>query len=302
MRREFTLIGPGRVGCAVSKRLVQAGFRITGIIGRDPERVRAAGRFIDGFPLPAAGLRPEPIADGQIILLAVPDDRIAAVAAAVQRGNTLSRATTLVHFSGLHPAEIMRSPQSAARLLSIHPLLPFADAQAAYEKLSHCPCALEGDSTALSLGEELVRALDGVGFRIKKEQKALYHAAACIASNFFVTLIDWARELLIACGMEAERVLPLLQPLLQTTAENLRVLGTEQALTGPIVRGDAATVGTHIQQLERTAPAYTAAYIDLARLTLALALRSERLDNARAEPLLQVLSAVKAEGKIKNIN
>jgi len=289
MKPSIALIGPGRVGSAICKRLQLAGYPITAVISRNEEQAKEACSFIGCTSTVAATQLPITPAT-QIILLAVQDDQIEPVAQQLQSEKKLSPQTTLVHFSGLHPAAIMGNRFSDTTLLSLHPLLPFANRQIAFSKLAQCPCALESDTQdALVLGEQLVEAIGGTHFIIASDKKGLYHSAACIASNYLVTLLDSAQELLIKCGIEKDQVTPLLLPLVQASLDNMRQLGSEQGLTGPIVRGDVGTVAKHIEELQNNAPELLPLYQQLGQLTTVLSQKAERLDATGATTIRQLL-------------
>ncbi|MCD6582544.1 MAG: DUF2520 domain-containing protein [Desulfuromusa sp.] len=278
MKQSVALIGPGRVGCAISKRLYQAGYPMAAIISRKQSRATEACTYI-GCSTELASDQLTHAATAQIILFAVPDDQIQPLALKLQAFVNLSKQTTLIHFSGLHPAVIMRHQSSAAALLSLHPLLPFADRQKAFAGLNQCPCALESDSSpALALGQKLVDAIGGQSFTLASDKKVLYHTAACIASNYLVTLIASARDLLINCDIEADQAIPLLLPLIQASLDNVKDFGPERGLTGPIVRGDTGTVADHIQALKNAAPELLPLYLQMGKITASIAGKSDRLD------------------------
>ncbi len=277
MTQRIALIGPGRVGCAITRCLHDAGYPVVAIIGRCREKSVEACEFI-GCSEKLASDQLSDAATAQLILLAVPDDQIKNVAmelhAAIGESNH-----TIIHFSGLHSADIMRHEPSRSSLLSLHPLLPFADRQIAFENLKHCPCALEGDPSALSLGQEVVKAIGGQAFLLSGDKKTLYHAAACIASNYLVTLLACSRDLLVSCGVAQEQTLALLRPLMQASLDNAIKLGPEQGLTGPIVRGDIGTLENHLEALKSHSPDDHQLYILLGLKTLSLARQSNRLIN-----------------------
>ncbi len=290
MKPSVALIGPGRVGSAICKRLQLAGYPITAVISRDHERAKEACGFI-GCPTTAASTQPTDVTTAQIILLAIPDDQVKPVAQQLQSGKKLSPQTTLVHFSGIHPAEIMRHHDSAAMLLSLHPLLPFADRQIAFKKLPQCPFGVESSNdTALALGKKLVDAVGGQFFPITSDNKKLYHAAACIASNYLITLLAAARDLLVKCDIETEQAIPLLLPLMQASLDNVKELGIEDGLTGPIVRGDTGTVADHLQALQREEPALLSLYQQLGKQTVKLSQKAARIDSVTAATLDNLLS------------
>ncbi len=278
MKPKIALVGPGRVGCAVARRLFEADYLLTAIISRSHERATEACAYI-GCSVTLASTQLTDIASAEIILLTVPDDQIQRLAAQVQAINHLSKTTTLVHFSGLLPAKVMFHQSSPRKLLSLHPLLPFANRHKAYNDLQGCPCALESDdSEVLLLGEKLVDAIGGHPFTIDHNKKPLYHAAACIASNYFVTLLAVARELLINCGIKPDQAISLLLPLVQSSLENVKDFGPEQGLTGPIVRGDIGTVTKHLQTLQDNAPELRQLYQQMGKITVEIGEKSGRLD------------------------
>lgn len=294
MKPSIALIGPGKVGCAIAHRLHKAGYRLKAVVGRDRQQTLAGCHFI-GCPDSVASTELRSAVEAEIILLAVPDDQIEALATTLQGLRNLSAEQTLVHFSGLHRAAIMRVAPSNLATLSIHPLLPFANRQLASERLTDCPCALEGDESAIALGEKLVNAFGGQPFRIKSADKALYHTSACIASNFLVTLLSTATTLLEECGIEPDQAINLLLPLVQASVDNLAQLGAEQGLTGPIVRGDSGTVAAHLAALKTSPTGLLPLYRLLGIKTVELAETSTRLSHQQAESLRQLINPVSCD-------
>ncbi len=291
MKPGIALIGPGRVGCAVSKRLFEAGYPLTAIISRKQQRAAEACSYL-GCSTTLATDQIAAATTAEIILLAVPDDQIEDSAQNLQAAHHLSEQTTLIHFSGLHPAEIMRHNSSPVSLLSIHPLLPFADHEKAYESLNQCPCILESDPPrTVMLGEELIKAIGGHPFVLDSDKKPLYHAAACIASNYFVTLLASARDLLVTCGIESDRAISLLLPLVKASLNNINHFGPEQGLTGPIVRGDIGTVTEHIHALTKEVPELLQLYLEMGEATALIAGQSGRLDQESVAAFRHLFSA-----------
>ena len=290
MPPTLALVGPGRVGCAVTARLHAAGHRVAAVIGRNHERAIEGCRFI-GCSETLAGTDLTMAGRGQVILLAVPDDAIKPTAEALHREGCLSDEMTLVHFSGLHGSTILAGPDRTVRpaLLSLHPLLPFADPHLALQQLARCPCALEGNERGLKMGRILINSLGTVSFNLSGRDKPAYHTAASIASNFLVTLVAEARSLLATCAIEQDKALALLGPLLRASLENVLSAGPEEGLTGPVVRGDAETVASHLQVLAERKPDAMALYCSLGRQTLTLAEASGRLEEAKAAILAEIL-------------
>jgi len=237
----ITLIGPGRVGTSLAAALAEAGVPAT-IAGRDG--------------LAAA------CADAEAALLCVPDGEIASACAAV--ATAAPRLRFIGHTSGATPLSALASAPAAA--FSIHPLqtVPGPDTD-----LTGAPAAIAGSGPA---AEDLARVIAErcgmVPFAVPEQARAAYHAAAAIASNFLVALEASAEELLAAAGVEGGR--ELLAPLVLRTAANWAEHGPA-ALTGPIARGDEATVAAHLDAIAATAPELEPMYRALARRTREIA-------------------------------
>lgn len=288
MTKNVVLIGPGRLGQAVANLLHEAGYPIRAIIGRHPGRTLAAARF--------AGCREAATTDlarareGELVLLTLPDDLIGETAAILRRRGYLAPDTVLVHFSGLHRAAILLGEEGPPpQALSLHPLQTFPDAAMGVRLLPGSPFAVEGSPEVLPLGEELVRDLGGIPFRLAGEQKPLYHAAACLTSNGFVALIATAADLMAACGIRRQEALRLLTPLLRGTLNNVTVLGPEGALTGPIARGDSRTIEKHLRALGNLPASLGEIYRVLGQKTVEVARRKGTLGEEAAEEILKLL-------------
>ena len=294
MTPSIALIGPGKVGCAVSTRLYAAGHQIKAVISRDIKRAKNACDFIGC----AADLATTDLAQAhsaQIILLAVPDEAIAATSKALQNVRELSPSQTLIHFSGLLPARILQHTETTrSGILALHPLLPFADRKQASEHLVGCPCAVEGNPAGLQTSEILLKSIPARGFRLDEKAKATYHSAASVASNYLITLMEAARQLMDSCEILGYEPLDLLEPLVRATVDNLFSSTPEQALTGPIVRGDISTVAGHIQAINESKPELLDFYRCLARQTLTVAQNSGRLNKTGADGLYHLLYSNRA--------
>lgn len=296
MSNRFALIGPGRVGSAIARALFEKDYQPVAVVGRNLQSTREACAFI-GCNTNLTSTDPSAAGDADLILLAVPDDCIAAVAFELQHRLLPLQDTVLIHFSGVHPAALMRHSGGQASLFSLHPLLPFADRQQALERLSLAPYIGEGDASARPMAEALCAALGGQLEYIPTLKKPLYHAAACLASNYFVTLTAAATTLLQQCGIEHQRGEKLLLPLLQATLDNVATCGTRQGLTGPIVRGDIGSISTHLQALRQHQPDLLELYCQLGHRTALLAQDSGRLKEDTAQAITRLLNVDSVRNK-----
>jgi predicted short-subunit dehydrogenase-like oxidoreductase (DUF2520 family) len=197
------LVGAGRLGTALADALRAAGASVDGPLGRGA----------DG-------------AGADVVLLCVPDGEIAAAAAAVARGPLVG------HCSGALGLEVLGERES----FSLHPLMTVTDLGARFDGAG---AAVDGTSDrAVETATALAEAVGLRPIRIAPGDRAAYHAAASIASNFLVTLEAAAERLAASAGADRE----VLVPLVRATVENWAALGPERALTGPVARGDDATV------------------------------------------------------------
>jgi predicted short-subunit dehydrogenase-like oxidoreductase (DUF2520 family) len=227
------------------------GWRPLAVIGagRAGRSIAAAAELV-GVPAELAGRDQalEACRRAEVALLCVPDaaiaDACAAIAPAVPPLRFVGHPSGATALDALVPAR-----ERGAEVFSLHPLQTIPEAGA---DLTGAPCAVSGSSAAaLRLAERLARRLGMRPFRVPEEQRAAYHAAASIASNLLVALEESAAGLLDRIGIEDAR--ELLAPLVLRTATNWAEHGPD-ALTGPIARGDEATVERHLATLRETAP------------------------------------------------
>ena len=294
----LNIIGAGRVGKTLARlwnatQLVQ----VQDVLCRTTASATAATEFIGGGTptIHYADLRP-----ASVHLLAVPDDDLQAAADSLTRLVDVD-AATVFHVSGLLTSDVLESARiNGARTASVHPIKSFADPAMAASTFASTPCGTEGHPVALEVLTRLFTEIGGETFTIDASQKALYHAATVIGSNYVVTLADLAQRCLVAAGVPVEQAKGILAPLLQGTMQNIVELGVTRALTGPIVRGDMATVIAHLDALEAWDPSIANTYTDLATHTLVIAERQgtspRRLDAIRKHLLDGHLTDVRSAG------
>ena len=240
MKGSFSVVGLGRVGTALTVALKKRGYSLKGVVDLDPGALERCRGILGGVPF---ALNLENLEPGDVILVTVRDDAISHVAS---RLRALFPGTLLVHTSGLHPSRVLgEGPR-----LSMHPLQSFASVEEALENLPRSFFSLEGDPYGLEWGKRVVEDLGGRWMVLEASQKSLYHLAACIASNYLVTLLHQALKAMERAGLEGKEVLPGLLALMRGTLKNVERLGVPGALTGPMVRGDVGTIESHLKALE----------------------------------------------------
>jgi predicted short-subunit dehydrogenase-like oxidoreductase (DUF2520 family) len=189
------------------------------------------------------------LGEAAIVLIATPDDTIGGVAAELARNGAVDASHVVLHLSGLLDRLALHALAfTGAGLGSFHPLQSIADPRTAPERLAGAYAGLEGDERALAAGEALAGALGMHAVRLPPGAKPAYHAGAVIASNYVVVLAAAAERLAREAGVDPADAAQLYLPLLRGTIDNLS-LGAAAALTGPVRRGDAATVRAHLAAL-----------------------------------------------------
>ncbi|MFC4161076.1 Rossmann-like and DUF2520 domain-containing protein [Chitinimonas lacunae] len=263
------LIGAGRLGRTLARLWQAAGqVQVDQIVTRHADSSAAAIDFIGaGRAASLAELGP-----AELILLATPDDLLAPVAAELAASRPSLAGSVVFHASGSRPAELLAPLRDrGAAIASVHPLLSFAEPSQALHDFAGCYCGCEGDPAALARLGPLFDAIGARRFTLDAAQKPLYHAAAVFACNDLVALMEAAQRCLEAAGVERATGWAALQPLIQATLANIGRVGPRAALTGPVARGDSATVASQGAAVARLDPASGHAYRALGQLALELA-------------------------------
>lgn len=257
------IIGVGRLGAALATALAEAGHSVCAIWSRTAEPARL---IADGIPGCTAVLRPQAVADvASFVFIAISDDAIQELTDSIEwRADH-----AVVHCSGALDLGVLGGARGAgAATGSFHPLQSFTEMSGA-GAFRGIAVAIEADA---GLGEALSTMALDLGarpLRILPGTKALYHAAAVMASNYLVTLSHHASELMSGCGLSREEAIEVLIPLMRGTLDNIAALGPVAALTGPIARGDVNTVGRHLEALTSVGQEAATMYAHLGRWTLA---------------------------------
>lgn len=222
-----------------------------------------------------------------VVVLAVSDDALAGCVADLARSAAFVPGRVVLHLSGVLTSDVL-APLGAlgARTGSMHPLIAFSsEPSLVARQFRGATFALEGDIAAVAIADAIVRRLGGSPVTLAPELKPLYHAGAVFASNYLVTLVAVAARLLEDAGIAGEGALAALVPLARATLENLEASGPVAALTGPVARGDVATVRRHLMSLRH---ADAELYRAVGRETLKLARRAG-LDEGRAARIEELL-------------
>jgi predicted short-subunit dehydrogenase-like oxidoreductase (DUF2520 family) len=223
--------------------------------------------------------------------LTTPDREISGIAQYLADSKKVCPGQLFYHMSGAMPAEILKPlSEAGAQIGSLHPLQSFADIDQALSNLPGSFFALQGDQVACETALQIVKDLEGTCFKIRKQDKPLYHLGACIASNYLVTLIHSAVGVYKGIGMTPEQATAALLPLIKGTLANIEAVGPAMALTGPVARGDTGTIEKHLQALNDLGGEIEEVYKLLGLYTVKVGLEKGSLSQADAEKLRELFS------------
>ena len=237
------IAGAGRLGQALGRLLRERGEPVVAIASRDLAHARAGAAFIVGVEavsyteLPARASR---------VLICVADDAITPVAHILADAGM--RTGAALHTCGALSAEAL-APLSEAGVSrgTLHPLQTIPTPERGLEALLGISFAIDGGGPAVAWAERIAKLLGGHVLRIAPEARAIYHAAAVLAGNGAIGLLDAAVILMSSAGVEEKDALRALGPLVRTSIDNSLAIGPRDALTGPASRGDARTIAAHWQ-------------------------------------------------------
>ena len=275
MARTLNIIGAGHVGRVLGRLFAASGaFAVQDVLTRSPASAQEAVAFI-GAGRAVAGMAAMRRAD--VTMLAVGDDQIGPVCAqlAAAQGPALAGAL-LFHCSGAKAStELASVREFGALVASVHPVRSFADPAAVAHGFAGTFCGIEGDAAALAVLGPALLAIGAQAVPIDAAAKTVYHAASVFASNYLVTVVDAALRAYQAAGIDEATARALARPLATETLENVLRLGAPAALSGPIARGDMATVARQQAAVQAWDAPTGALYAALVAPTVALAQRKK---------------------------
>lgn len=290
---RVVIVGPGRLGTGIGILSRRSGDEIVHVVGRSIESAR---RAVDAIGAGEAADRLGWSECIDVIWITTGDDELTHaiddLAERVDAGDVAPLTDTLVlHASGARSSEILAPLRDrGARVASLHPLASFADPVAASDAFAGTYCFFEGDAPAR---DELVRRIEafgGIAAEVDANAKALYHAAAALASNGLVAMLDVSRAMMQSAGVDERIAEASVVKLVAGTLRNVEQRGIRNSLTGPIERGDVDVLAEHVVAIDaQAAPTRRAVYVSLARAAAELALSKGSIDAATAERMRRLL-------------
>ncbi len=279
------IVGAGKIGTALASVLVKKGFQVVAIAARRDESLAAARSFA-GEHVFYTKDPIEVVTRSDVIGVTTQDREIGRVAADIASRVERLEGKIFFHTSGAHPAsELGPLGEKGALLGSLHPLQTFPDIQSGIDALPRTYFFLEGDPRALERLEVLAGALGFRSVRIESEHKVLYHLSAVFVCNLLTALLYTSQGITERIGIDLTPFFPIIK----TTVENIERKGPLLSLTGPVVRGDVATVRSHLEAMEGMAMQEDI-YKALSRVALRMAEERGTLTADQAEALWRLLT------------
>jgi len=262
---HIALVGAGNLASALAVSLNAAGYKIEQIVSRGQtasmRRARRLAREVGASAVPAGRARIQ----AGVVWFCVPDGAISGAAESLAGAADWNGKVALHSSGALTSEELAVLHRRGAAIASVHPLMTFV--RGSRPSFVEVPFALEGDQKAVRAARAIVLDLRGQPFTIRKEHKAAYHTWGMFASPLLTALLAASERVAGAAGVSRKAARERMLPILRQTLANYARLGAPGAFSGPIGRGDVATVGKHLGVL-RGVPGAREIYIALARAAL----------------------------------
>ncbi|MCP4296977.1 MAG: DUF2520 domain-containing protein [Proteobacteria bacterium] len=251
--KSINIVGCGRLGTVLGRLLVKSHCcSIKGVLNRTLQSsINAVGMLGQGNSYESV----ESLEPADITLIASPDRQLESLATELVSCGKLEEGSLLFHCSGSLSSQIFRVAERTGVLTaSIHPNWSFSDPSMELKGFEGIWCGLEGGREACDILEGIFQRIGARVFHLKSSKKVLYHAASVIACNYLNTLLELADQLYRKSGIPHDEALHLMEPLVRGTLDNFFEKGAIASLTGPISRGDDATLELHLKELESLDP------------------------------------------------
>jgi predicted short-subunit dehydrogenase-like oxidoreductase (DUF2520 family) len=274
MATTLAIVGAGRVGRALGRGLHEAGWNISAVVTRSAGSARKAVRAI-GAGQPFSGLT-RLILGADVILIAVPDDKISDLAQKLARlGGDEWRGKVALHTSGALDSSVLAPlARLGAATGSMHPMQSFSSRSA--PPLAGVWMVMEGKPAAMGMARRIAHSVGGIPVRLRGSNKLAYHAANVFAAGHVLALIEAGVAILTQAGFSRREAASALIRLSRQVLLNLERFGPAAAWTGPAARGDFGTIAGHARALQSFPREYQEAYAAVHRLSARVLSRSPR--------------------------
>jgi len=283
----IAILGLGKVGTAVGYLLKSAGYPIVAVASRSVSSLNHGVAFTGGKPATSFS---DAAAQADCIFITTADDAIQSTCEKVTQEGGIYPGKKVIHMSGAGGLDLLSAAKKAgACVASIHPLQSFADVEGAIKNIPGSTFGITTNDNIKAWSVQIVKDMGGIPFFIPEEDKPLYHAAACMASNYLTALMHTVEEIYLSLGLSHDDAIQAFWPLVRGTLKNIEMKGTVSALTGPVARGDIGTIRKHLQAFRDKLPLYLQAYCAMGILTADIGIEKKTLSKEEAETIKKML-------------
>ena len=287
-KKTLSIIGCGHVGKTLARLWSQAGtFHIGEVVNRSEQSARSAVAMIGAGEVVASV---EKMGPADVFLIGTPDNHIVEACNTLVKSGVLAEGNVVFHCSGALPSSDLASAAGCGAVIaSVHPVKSFADPDISVTSFSGTFCGVEGDEQALAVLQAAFENIGAETFRLEPRHKTLYHAASVIVCNYLSALMEFGLQCYGKSGLDRETAQRVMQPIVRGTIENIFTLGTVDALTGPIARGDHQVVSRQLEAITDWEPQLGELYRDLGRVALHLSRQQGTASPRSLETLAKLL-------------
>ena len=291
-KQKVGFIGVGKVGTAMATALFKGGYPVVAVANKNIDASEKLADLVPGCHVFKTTQEVANTADH--VFITTPDDSISTIASEL----IWRSEQNVVHCSGAASIDILEPAKKFGAMVgSFHPCQAFASVDQAIKNLPGSTFAIEAQGPLLDILKEMASSIGCDWIELKPGNKALYHAAAVFASNYFVTLLKVATDLFQDFDVPTQQATKLLMPLIQGNIKNINSIGLPSCLTGPIARGDTSTIEKHISALKEKDPSILKLYAELGFKTIPIALEKGTLDEKVSETLQALLKEAISTGR-----
>lgn len=289
---NFAIIGTGMVGTAIGFLLKKAGYEVVSICDKSSTALKRAVSYTGGKSFKKI---PDAIQQADCILITTPDDHISSACKEIACAPSI-KGKYVFHMSGAGGLDLLESSKVAgAFVASIHPLQSFSSIDQAIKNIPGSYFGVTADRNSLTPAKKLIRKLGGIPMVISTDQKPLYHAAACFASNYLVSLMNIVESIYKSIGIKEKDAKKAYLPLVYGSLKNIEKSGSILSLTGPIARGDYGTLQKHLSAIDKNLPQYSSLYSSLGLITVKIAEQKGTINAGQAKKINVLLKGGKHE-------
>jgi predicted short-subunit dehydrogenase-like oxidoreductase (DUF2520 family) len=286
---KFAIIGVGMVGTAIGHLLNNSGHTIIGVSDKSAAALKKALPYTGGKAFSDSR---KAVREADCILITTPDDNIFNACREIA-DSQLIKEKFVFHMSGACGLDLLDSAKKAgAAVASIHPLQSFSSIETAINNIPGSYFGITATKKVQKQAQTIVHDLNGIPVFISPAQKPLYHAAACLASNYLVSLLNVVESIYESIGISKADAQMAYLPLVYGTLHNIKTSGSIHALTGPIARGDAGTIEKHLAAISKSQPQYSSLYSALGLITAIIAQKKGTLSTKQAKIINDLLKGV----------